>query len=163
MKHTFLVLLLAAFLMIGSVSAQIVVTETTIIDGQGLKDLLPGGENKKPVLLNFWATWCGPCHAEFPDLVRIDADYRHQGLVFNLISVDTVGLINSGVPEFLQSYKSTMPSYLIDLPNRRAIANAVRRIYPKFRDVYHYRRTRIFMRDPTPTFKCELQLSYAAT
>jgi thiol-disulfide isomerase/thioredoxin len=122
---------LFAFFII-QISAQI---ETEIIDAKGLKELVSANKGK-PVLLNFWATWCGPCRAEFPDLVKIDADYRQKGLVFNIVSVDTVGLIDSGVPEFLRQYNSTMNSYLIDLPNRQAIARAVRQIAPKFRDVY---------------------------
>lgn len=117
---------------INQISAQI---KTEIIDAKGLKELISSNKGK-PVLLNFWATWCGPCHTEFPDLVKIDADYRKKGLIFNVVSVDNVGLLDSGVPEFLQSYKSTMNSYLIDLPNRREIAKAVRQIAPKSRDVY---------------------------
>jgi peroxiredoxin len=34
----------------------------------------------KVVLLNFWATWCPPCRKEIPDLIRIQAEYRAQGL-----------------------------------------------------------------------------------
>jgi thiol-disulfide isomerase/thioredoxin len=138
-------LLFAAFLFLISaapVQAQppslgsVGVSETRKIDGAGLKNLLPNAERKQPVLINFWATWCGPCQAEFPELVKIDADYRAKGLNFALVSVDNFALIKTRVPEFLRQYEATMPSYLLDYPTRREIARAVRQIAPGFVDRY---------------------------
>ena len=109
-----------------------VVTETTAITD--LKQLLPAAENKKPVLINFWATWCGPCRVEFPELVRIDAEYRKQGLNFVIVSLDNFGSKDMRVADFLKSYQSTMPSYLLDLPTRPRIIQSIRKIAPRAQD-----------------------------
>jgi thiol-disulfide isomerase/thioredoxin len=103
-------------------------TDTKVITD--LKTLLPPAENKKPLLINFWATWCGPCRVEFPELVRIDADYRAKGLNFVVVSIDNLGAMDSIVADFLKSYRSTMPSFLLDLPTRGKIFQNIRRIAP---------------------------------
>jgi thiol-disulfide isomerase/thioredoxin len=44
----------------------------------------------KPIILNFWATWCGPCRAEIPSLVELQKQYTDEGgdVVILGISVD---------------------------------------------------------------------------
>lgn len=112
-----------------------VITETNLINAAQLKSLAKS-KNGKPVLINFWATWCGPCRSEFPELVQINTDYRKKELNFYLVSVDNPTLVEFGVAEFLRQYESTMPSYLLNLPNRRENAKAIRLISPTFRDTY---------------------------
>jgi thiol-disulfide isomerase/thioredoxin len=41
-----------------------------------------------PIVLNFWATWCGPCRLEIPHLVELADEYRAKGLVVLGISID---------------------------------------------------------------------------
>lgn len=85
----------------------------TQIDETGLQELLKReGENQKPLLVNFWATWCAPCIEEFPDLVKIDNDYKGK-IDFITITLDDVEDIKSGVPNFLRRMKAEMPTYLL--------------------------------------------------
>jgi len=94
------------------------------INTQGLKGLL-GQAKERPLLLNFWATWCDPCRDEFPDLVKIDAEYRPKALDFVTVSLDEVDKIKTDVPQFLDQMKATMPSYLLNVADPEPAINAV--------------------------------------
>jgi peroxiredoxin len=45
----------------------------------------------KPVLLNFWASWCAPCRVEMPWLVELDQQYRPLGIEIVGVSLDDPG------------------------------------------------------------------------
>ncbi len=99
--------------------------KVTQIDDTALKNLLKrDGENAKPLLINFWATWCDPCREEFPELVKIDADYKGK-IDFITISLDDSDEINREVPKFLVNMKANMPAYLLKTDNEEAAIASV--------------------------------------
>jgi thiol-disulfide isomerase/thioredoxin len=53
-------------------------TSVQTIDGESLK-LTDYAD--KVIVLNIWATWCGPCRLEMPELVKISNEYKTRGLV----------------------------------------------------------------------------------
>ncbi|HEY0078153.1 MAG TPA: redoxin domain-containing protein [Pyrinomonadaceae bacterium] len=101
------------------------------LDEAGLARLLQregvsSQQNARPLLVNFWATWCDPCREEFPDLVKIDKDYRSRGLDFVTISLDDVSEINNQVPRFiLKMGASAIPAYLLNVKDAETAISAV--------------------------------------
>ena len=86
------------------------------INLEGLKKIIQREPNdKRPLLINFWATWCDPCREEFPDLVKVDSDYRSKGLNFVAVSLDDITDIKTAVPKFLNEMKATMPVVLLNV------------------------------------------------
>lgn len=79
----------------------------------------------RPLLINFWATWCDPCREEFPDLVKIDSEYRTKGLDFIAVSLDDLKDIKTEVPKFLQQMNAKMPAYLLNVPDPEVAITAV--------------------------------------
>ena len=95
------------------------------IDLDGLKKLLlRDPKDTRPLLVNFWATWCDGCREEFPDLVKIDNDYRAKGLNFLSITLDEVS-DKSRAADFLKEMKATMPVVLLNVNDPEPAIHAV--------------------------------------
>ena len=92
------------------------------IDTEALKGLLTQ-QRERPLLVNFWATFCDPCRDEFPDLVKIDKDYRPRSLEFVTVSLDDFSDIKTGVPRFLDSMNAKMPAYLLNVSDPEPAIN----------------------------------------
>lgn len=82
-------------------------------------------DGKRPLLVNYWATWCDPCRDEFPDLVKIDRDYRAKGLDFIAITLDDLVDIKTAVPKFLLEMNAKMPVYLLNVADPEPAINLV--------------------------------------
>ncbi len=74
---------------------------------------LAANKTDKLRLVNVWATWCGPCRVEFPELVTISRMYRHRGLEFVSISGDFLTNKKAALA-FLQSQQASNKNVLFD-------------------------------------------------
>jgi thiol-disulfide isomerase/thioredoxin len=92
------------------------------INEVALKQLIK--PNGKPLLINFWATWCDPCRDEFPDLVKLDNEYKGK-IDFITISLDFPEDIATTVPKFLAAMKAEMPTYVLITPDETAAIGSV--------------------------------------
>lgn len=132
-RSSILIVFLAAFALFVSAFGQKAVAPKAVSDAAGLphvtqidaptlKQLIK--PNGKPLLVNFWATWCDPCREEFPELVKINNDYKGK-IDFITVSLDELADINSGVPKFLVEMKAEMPSYLLVTSDEEAAISSI--------------------------------------
>ncbi len=60
----------------------------------------------KPVVINFWATWCGPCRVEVPHLEYLSKKYKDRGLV-------VIGLNNENNHQAVRDFAESQISYTV--------------------------------------------------
>jgi thiol-disulfide isomerase/thioredoxin len=76
------------------------------VKGMDGKTVSLAGAHGKVVLLNFWATWCGPCRMEVPDLVELQKKYQDRLQVIGLVVDDAD---EDGVRKFAKRYGINYP------------------------------------------------------
>ena len=94
------------------------------IDVKGVKELVKNTSSDKLRLINIWATWCGPCLTEFPDLVIIDRMYRGRPFEFITISADKQAR-KADVLKILQKQQASNKNYIFNKDDVYELIEAV--------------------------------------
>lgn len=68
--------------------------------------------NGKVLLLNLWATWCVPCREEFPDLVKLSANFKNKNLEVVGISIDYPEEVDFKIIPFLKKLNVNFKNYV---------------------------------------------------
>ena len=106
MKLRAVIILIFTLLPVAAVAQTVKVPQLSLKDING-RQIRLSKYRGKVVLINFWATWCPPCRAEIPDLVRLQRDYRGHGL--RVIGVTYPPQKLSEVREFVRETRINYP------------------------------------------------------
>jgi thiol-disulfide isomerase/thioredoxin len=93
------------------------------IDTSGIKELIRNKSDKLR-LINVWASWCGPCVQEFPDLVILDRIYRSRQFEFISINADKLDR-KDNVLKLLQKNQASNKNYIFSSDNNSALVEAI--------------------------------------
>jgi peroxiredoxin len=104
------------------------------IDVQGIKELIKNTSSDKLRLINIWATWCGPCITEFPDLVIIDRIYRGRPFEFISISADKQAK-KEDVLKFLRKQEASNKNFIF---NKDDIYEMIEAVDPEWQGALPY-------------------------
>lgn len=74
------------------------------------KEIMFSDSKGKVIFINFWATWCGPCKAEMPNIQSLYDSLKNKDIVFILVSDED----EETVRKFLDKSQYTFPVYLRD-------------------------------------------------
>jgi peroxiredoxin len=94
-----------------------------LIDEKGIKALVKNDGNKL-LLVNVWATWCGPCIGELPELVAMNRMYRRRNFEFVTISADAPAIKQRAL-DVLKEKEVAARNYLFDGDDQYKLMDAV--------------------------------------
>jgi peroxiredoxin len=72
----------------------------------------------KVLLVNLWATWCGPCRMETPELVKLHKEFRDRGVEMIGLSTEDPDASAQSVADFMRQYKV---DYQVGWANREVV------------------------------------------
>ena len=75
----------------------------------------------KVVVLNVWATWCGPCRREVPDFIAMNADYRGRDVEIVGVTMEDERNTEESVKNFVKGYKVDYRIGWVDLDAYKAL------------------------------------------
>ncbi len=97
--------------------------ELNEINIAGIQDLIKN-DSKKLRLINVWATWCGPCIVEYPELVKLQRTYGARDFEFISVSADKISN-KENVHEFLKKSYSALTNYIYSDGDKYKLIEAV--------------------------------------
>ena len=101
-------------------------TEPVALEAATVGDVktLTANTTEKLLLLNVYATWCGPCRTEFPELVTINRMYRNREFQMATISADSPA-DKEKVTAFLKKNEASVKNVILDTGDKYALIEAV--------------------------------------
>ncbi|MFO1448850.1 MAG: TlpA disulfide reductase family protein [Opitutaceae bacterium] len=102
----------------------------TAVDGRkvDLKDY-----RGKVVLVDFWATWCGPCKAEIPNIKKVYAEYQAKGFEIIGISLENAAIRPDDTPEQIAAKHEKAQKVLTDFTSKTEMP------WPQYYDGKHWK------------------------
>ena len=96
--------------------------DVEVIDLKGIQRIIRNRKGK-PLLLNFWATWCLPCKEEFPDLVKISKSTLNAEVIG--ISLDYPDEKDTKVVPFIKNQRVPFEIYIASFQRQEEFINAI--------------------------------------
>jgi thiol-disulfide isomerase/thioredoxin len=97
--------------------------DVNMIDANGVREIMKNNSGKLR-LVNIWATWCGPCVIEMPELVNINRMYRGRAFEMVTISGDMPSKKND-VIKFLKDKQVSCANYQFNSEDRTELGEAL--------------------------------------